>query len=70
MAPEIFKDGKHGIEADIWSLGVLLFEMNQGTRPFRGNSKTQVIESIKNCISLKVNNQTSGEYFDLIKKLL
>ena len=34
MCPEILKHEKHDKAVDIWSLGVLLFELTHGRAPF------------------------------------
>ncbi len=35
MAPEIVQRQKYDAKADVWSLGVLLYEMLHGHEPFR-----------------------------------
>lgn len=34
MAPEIFDNGKYTNKCDIWSLGVIIYQMLHGTVPF------------------------------------
>jgi MAP/microtubule affinity-regulating kinase len=47
LAPEIISDkGYKGFSVDIWSLGVLLFTMLQGTVPFKGKSLDDLHELI------------------------
>jgi pimeloyl-ACP methyl ester carboxylesterase len=36
MAPEVLNGAVPDVRSDLWSLGVLLFEMSTGTLPFRG----------------------------------
>jgi len=36
MAPEMLEKGKYDYHVDIWSLGVLLFELVHGVAPFKG----------------------------------
>lgn len=39
MAPEVMKGQKYSFKADIWSLGVTMFEMLVGSIPFSGSDK-------------------------------
>ena len=48
MAPEILKDQEHGPEVDCWAVGVLLFNLLTGRKPFCGSSDKLTEFSIKN----------------------
>jgi serine/threonine protein kinase len=44
MAPEVLKGEIYSNKADIWSLGVVLYEMIYGMCPFQSNSIANLIE--------------------------
>jgi serine/threonine-protein kinase len=46
MAPEAWKGETIDAQADIWSLGVVLFEMLSGTVPFNGDSEFTVMNKV------------------------
>ena len=46
MAPEVLKGEQYTIKADIWSLGVVLYEMIYGDCPFKSNSIAMLINTI------------------------
>jgi serine/threonine-protein kinase len=46
MAPEAWEGEKLDAQADIWSLGVVLFEMLTGQLPFRGDTPVAVMNKV------------------------
>lgn len=47
MAPESLVDGRHDIKSDVWSYGVVLYEMvTLGQQPYQGLGNDEIIEYI------------------------
>jgi serine/threonine protein kinase/tetratricopeptide (TPR) repeat protein len=46
MSPEQLQGGETGPQSDMWSLGVMLYEMATGTRPFRGENLYRLCTAI------------------------
>ena len=49
VAPEILMGIGHSFEADIWSFGVLLYEIECGQTPFVAENILQIFEKINSC---------------------
>jgi serine/threonine-protein kinase ULK/ATG1 len=47
MAPEILRGEIYSTKADIWSLGVVLYEMLYGFCPFESTTIPKLIEVLK-----------------------
>ena len=77
MAPEMINDEFYDMGIDIWSLGVLLYEMLHGYSPFRAHkfvkdakkAQVEIFINIKNN-NYTINKDISEECIDLIDKLL
>ena len=75
-APELsLSRGAYSSKADLWSIGVVFFQMVFGDWPFMANSEHQLLEEIKRTagknLKMKTNvQQISPEAEDLIRRLL
>jgi serine/threonine protein kinase len=73
MSPELVNHQGYGKEIDVWSLGILLYEMIHGYSPFRPNkpkfNEKDVMENIKNH-NLIFGKTVSDECKQLIYHLL
>eukprot|EP00698_Gefionella_okellyi_P021219 TRINITY_DN6813_c0_g1_i1.p1 TRINITY_DN6813_c0_g1~~TRINITY_DN6813_c0_g1_i1.p1 ORF type:complete len:627 (-),score=92.98 TRINITY_DN6813_c0_g1_i1:153-2033(-) len=47
MAPEILRFQKYDAKADLWSVGVILFELLTGKPPFKADHQKQLLENIE-----------------------
>ncbi|XP_057495455.1 serine/threonine-protein kinase ATG1t [Actinidia eriantha] len=52
MAPEILQFRPYDEKVDMWSVGVMLFELLHGYPPYRGRSNVQLIRKIQSCSCL------------------
>lgn len=69
MAPELLQGQYYTIKADIWSLGVLLYEMLHGKCPYEENSIPSLLDKIKNS-SVRYNSTISFETVTLMQSML
>mmetsp|Transcript_43713 Transcript_43713/g.103212 ORF Transcript_43713/g.103212 Transcript_43713/m.103212 type:complete len:717 (-) Transcript_43713:107-2257(-) len=69
LAPEMIQGQGHNHTLDIWSAGVLLFEMMVGRPPFQSTNHAQLILKILN-LELKFPAFVSEEAQDLVRRLV
>ena len=77
MAPEIIKETSYNNSVDVWSLGILLYELSHGYSPFNMNyngKKTQenvFKDIIRNNFDFKKGmNFISEEYNELMVRMI
>mmetsp|Transcript_23432 Transcript_23432/g.58629 ORF Transcript_23432/g.58629 Transcript_23432/m.58629 type:complete len:479 (-) Transcript_23432:185-1621(-) len=69
FAPELLHGKGYGNEADLWSIGILMFEMLTGRPPFQDKVRSAMFNKIKTA-ELRFPNHVSPVAADLIEKLL
>jgi serine/threonine protein kinase len=69
MAPEIFENSAYTEKVDVWSLGILLYELIHGYSPFRAPTLLEIYKNIlrKN---IRYLDGISEKAVDLISKIL
>ena len=69
MAPEIVQNKSHDFKIDLWSLGILLYELLHGYPPFRGRNNNEKFQNILEK-ELNFKEGISPDAKDLISNLL
>jgi len=73
VAPEIVRDGRYDTRVDLWSCGVVMYELLSGSRPFEGETTVEVLKKVKKAhfrFSAPVWKYVSSNAKKLITKLL
>ena len=70
LAPETLQDRDVGYPADLWSLGVILYQMIFGETPFVGRTQFETYQNIKNKTEYTWKESTDDATKDLITGLL
>lgn len=71
MAPEVLKGETYNRKADIWSLGVVLFQMVYGKCPFESKSIAKLIKLLdEEDLIFPETPKISLTLRDLLKKML
>lgn len=69
MAPQILEKQKYNYKCDIWSLGIIYYEMLHGVVPWKGVSENDLMNNIRT-IPLIFRNNISSEVQKFIRCLL
>ena len=68
MAPEIMRNEAYNEEADLWSVGVLIYQLHFNDLPFKGKNEKEIYEKIRK--KTPYTQPENLEMRDLINKLL
>ena len=69
-SPEVWNDTPYDSKSDIWSLGVVLYEMVTLHPPFRAESMDGLYKKVLKGQYARINNKYSNDLYDIIKLLL
>ena len=66
LAPEVIRRGKAETPSDVYSFGIMLFEMLTGQQPFRGDDAIQIafMHTSERVASAKTLNPKADDYLD------
>ena len=70
MAPELLQNQKYNIKSDIWSLGIIMYQIVMKNHPFKSNNISDLIHKINNNKPILTGSPFSYECKELINKLL
>ncbi|OMJ67852.1 hypothetical protein SteCoe_34873 [Stentor coeruleus] len=71
LAPEILYGQPYNLTSDYFSLGVIMFEIMEGRRPFSGNSRDDLMDSyIKEKLVIRNPYRYSNDAVDFVMKIL
>lgn len=73
MAPEVLCSQDHGIPADYFALGVILYECITHTRPYSGKTRKDIRDAVLNKqVQLKVddNSEWTQDIIDFVNRLI
>ena len=68
MAPEVIEKKFYSMKADLWSVGIIIYQLLFNEIPFSGRNELEILENIKQKPKLKKPNDENLS--DLIDKLL
>ncbi|KAK3147699.1 hypothetical protein QOZ80_3BG0285710 [Eleusine coracana subsp. coracana] len=72
MAPEVMQAQKYDAKADLWSVGVILYQLVTGYPPFNGDNQIQLLKNILSSREIRFPSdcELSHGCIDLCRKLL
>ena len=70
MAPEILNNHRYNLKSDIWSLGIIMYEMFMKDHPYKANNISDLINKLNNNKPIMLNIDINEKCKELIYNLL
>ena len=70
MAPELLIDGRYNTKADMWSFGIIMYELLYGTNPYNYPKKVANLVKLMTEKPIPYEKKFSSRCIDLMKQLL
>ncbi|MBA3297744.1 MAG: PD40 domain-containing protein, partial [Acidobacteria bacterium] len=70
MAPEVVRGEGQDERSDLWSLGVVLYEMTTGRRPFQGTNVIDVASAIVRDAAPQLPHEVAAPFSSIVMRLL
>jgi serine/threonine protein kinase len=70
MAPELLRGRRADVRSDIWALGVLVFEMLTGRRPFHGATTYELAAAVLGAEPLSLPRRVPGHLRRIVSRCL
>jgi TPR repeat protein len=70
MSPEMFADSGYSFETDVWSLGILIYEMMTHTLPFGSKPEKEVMRKVQNAELPEIKADYSAALKNVVKLMV
>ena len=70
MAPEVLKDEEYNYKCDLWSLGVIIYQLLFKDYPYKGNTEFALLKNIKKSGQKYLKQSNDSILDNLIRHLL
>ena len=70
MSPELINGKKYNFTTELWSFGIIMYELLHGFHPFNSNTLMELKSNLYNNINSRLDKSYTSQCIDLLEKLL